>query len=151
MGRTSLTLIAMQLGILLFCYALGAIHFINLNFTLFQGTAFEQNISWSLDNLFASKENLEIFVRTVLIVMIVGIGGLLLLSAIRPGLISFSSNIDQIIFAGIVILEVAINLAMLQVYNALWNVSSLLALFSIGIFIMISFIIIIDWWRNPLT
>jgi len=161
MGKTSISLIVLQLSILFVCFALGVVHLIHLQFVLpipsvVNGTIMnETQVNIHLDDIFTSKESLNTLLWVFIIATIFTIAGFLLVAtgagSILPGFQWMSQNLDQVIFAIVVIVELAINLAMIQVYYALWDLSPLLAILTIGLFLIISIFIIVDWWRSPVT
>lgn len=142
MGRTVISLIIMQLTILFFLFALGVIDNVVVKF-LIGGYGINQ----ALDVIFSSGGGLNIIIQIIAAIFLV-IGLAFIAISIIPGVVA-PQLVEQAIFIPVIVIEIAINLAMFQVYYAIWTYSHLFAIFTMGIFMLVSCFVILDYWRNP--
>jgi hypothetical protein len=143
MGRTMIVCVSIMLFTFLTCYALGVADNFIINFIMSGGSAI-----LNLDSIFGSGG---------LTVILGFLGAIIVAIAILYGTVGLiigtftKQNYDQIMFAPFIAFLVGLNLCMIQVYNAAFQVSKLMALFTIGMFLVLSLFAIIDYYRSPLT
>lgn len=133
MGRSSIAMLTIIFCILACCYWLGVINPIPINWLqeIISGTGI-------------SSFNYQVNDWLALIFGALGTVGIIY------GFITHQS-MEQIAYWGIGLVMLSILLTLFPVFTALASIHPVFAFFGVGLFILISAFIIIDWTRNPTT